>query len=228
MLPMPVASRFRVKSLQTALGACISITVTVMEQSVELPVASVARKVTVLVAPAAVGLLGKRLPLGRLGGTRVRVAPGQLSVSVGLGKVTFAPHLPTSLPTVMLGGQASTGFTLSFTDTNTEQVVVLPLTSVAVSVTLKLWPSSTPTGGFWEMLATPQASVALAKAATFGTGALQFASVMGAGQVSIGGVRSRTVTVATQLFTFPAWSVTVSTTVFWSASAQLKLVCDSA
>ena len=122
----PAAFRLRVKSLQITFGICISRTVTVNTQSVELPAASVARNVTVLVAPAAVGPLGNRLPLGRLGGTNATVAP-QLSLSTGLVNTSTAPHLSTSLFSTTSAGQfRKVGFWLSTTWMVISQVATLP------------------------------------------------------------------------------------------------------
>ena len=93
-------------------------------QVVVLPLASVARYVCVVVPN------GKNEPVARPA-MRVTTTPEQLSAAGGFNKDTFAPHLSTSLPTVMLAGQfVKVGATLSRIEIVLEQVVTLPLLSV--------------------------------------------------------------------------------------------------
>ena len=131
----PNASKFTVKSVQIAFGICLSKTVIVKMQSVELPAVSVARNVTVLVAPSGPAADGNADPLGKLGATSAAVTP-QLSVATGVANTTFALHRSTLLFTVILDGQLiKTGCCISCTITVTEQVAVLLLLSLTVYTT---------------------------------------------------------------------------------------------
>ena len=92
------------------------------------PAASVAVQVTVVVPG------GKKEPDA---GVQTAVTPGQLSLTVGSGKLTNAPLLPGSLKPLMSAGQVITGGSVSFTVTVNEQgALVLPAASVAVHVTV--------------------------------------------------------------------------------------------
>lgn len=62
------------------------------------------------------------------------VTPAQLSVAVGFTHVTGTLHMPGDVETVMFDGQlVKTGVSPSVTVIRKEQVVVLPLPSVAVN-----------------------------------------------------------------------------------------------
>lgn len=105
----------------------MSLTLTVKAQVEELPVPSVARKVTE-VTP-----MSKMEPEA---GPKIRVIVGeavQLSVAVALGKVTVAAHCPVVLPTVILPGQVIVGGVTSSKVTVNVQLWVLPAPSVAVN-----------------------------------------------------------------------------------------------
>jgi hypothetical protein len=125
-----------------------------------LPLASVAVYVCVVVPT------GKNAPVARPA-VRVTTTAEQLSAADGLNNVTFAPHLSTSLPTVMLAGQfVKVGAILSTIVIVFEQVLTLPLLSVAENVTTTLLPltcpKSLPATGFWVTLdKPPQLSVAV-------------------------------------------------------------------
>lgn len=109
----------------------MSFTLTVKVQVLVLPAASVAVDVTVVIPT------GKKLPEA---GTLVMVTPGQLSVAVGVNE-TFAPHWPAVLLTIIFAGQTMVGNCISLTLIVNVQVVVLPVASVAVHVTVVI-----PTG----------------------------------------------------------------------------------
>src|SRR5919204_163361 len=121
-------------------------------QMVLLPLASVAVLVTV-VTPT-----GKIVPLAGLLDT---VTPGQLSVAVTTN-VTLLAHTPGAAFTVRLAGQLITGNCVSFTVTVKLQLLLLPLASVAVLVTVV-----TPTGklvplaGLLDTVTPGQLSVAV-------------------------------------------------------------------
>jgi hypothetical protein len=106
-------------------GGVVSSTVTVNEQFVVLPDASVAVQVTVVV------------PFGNVepdGGVQDAVIPGQLSLDVAV-KLTTAEHCPESVPVVMFAGQFRVGASLSFTVTVNEQLAE-PSLLVAVQLTV--------------------------------------------------------------------------------------------
>jgi hypothetical protein len=129
----------------------------------------------------------------------------------------------------MLGGQTTTGAVLSLIVTGTSQLLVLPEPSVAVTVMVVepplMLPKATPAGGFCVSVTTEQLSASsVMPGSTFGTTSLQLDTVIGAGQVKVGAVTSRTVTSATQMLVLPAPSVTVSVTLFSPRFEQLKLV----
>ena len=130
---------------QIAVGGVISRTVTTHEQVAVLPVKSVARKVK-LVAP-----IGKVKPET---GPLVWVTAGilQLSVATGVEKVYMYPQVPASLLTVVLAGQeVNAGGTGSDTVIRAVHVLVLPLSSCAVKVTVT-GPggvSVLPAAGLW-------------------------------------------------------------------------------
>ena len=110
-------------------GACVSCTVTVNEHDPVFAEASVAVHVTV-VAPT-----GKVAPDA---GTQTTVAPGQLSVAVGVVKLTTAEHWPAALPVVMFAGHVTVGACVSVTVTVNEHVPsgLFAETSLAVHVTV--------------------------------------------------------------------------------------------
>ena len=142
---------------------------------------------------------------------------GQSSVAVGIEYVTTAVHLSTSVPTAILAGQLITGFVSSEIVTFTLQVDTLPLASVAVTVII-VWPplmlpNAEPGTGFCVRVTVPQLSASSSiPVNTSGTTSLQLATTIGAGQVNVGAMLSSTVTVATQVDTLPAASVTVKVT----------------
>ncbi len=106
---------------QLAVGASVSLTVTLKLHMPVFPAASVAVTVTGVVP------MPKKEPLA---GKAADVAPGQLSVGIGILKDTLAPHCPTLLLTVTLLGQLAVGASVSLTVT------------IAVHLSLKL-PSFT-------------------------------------------------------------------------------------
>ena len=162
-------------------------------------------------------------------GAATTVTPGQLSVADGLRNVTFAPHLSTSLPTVMFAGQfVKVGLMLSLIVTVAEQVEELPLPSVTVKVTTTelplTLPKSVPATGFCENTRLSQASVAVKVPSILGTRSSQLFTTTLAGQlVIVGLVTSLTVTVAAQTAKLFAGSLTVSVTMLSPTFEQLKL-----
>ena len=104
------------------------------------------------------------VPFGKVepeAGLHTKVAPGQLSLTVGL-KVTTALHWLGSLQTVMFAGHVIDGAWQSFTVTVNEQDRVLPLVSVAVHVTVVVPLAKTePEAGAQDVVAPGQLSVAV-------------------------------------------------------------------
>jgi hypothetical protein len=104
-----------------------AVTVTVKLQAVPgFPDASVGVQVTVVVP---------REKVEPLAGTQTNVAPGQLSLTTGLVKVTLVLH-PIVTLVVTLAGQAMVGACTSETVTVNVHALVVPTASVAVHVTV--------------------------------------------------------------------------------------------
>ena len=128
------------------------MTVTVKVHVDRLPCASVAVLVTVVVPTA------KLLPLA---GLLLTLVTGQLSLAVTL-KVTLLEHAPNAALTVRFAGQASCGGCVSLTVTEKVQVLLLPLLSWAVLVTVVVpLGKAKPLAGTLETLATAQLSLAV-------------------------------------------------------------------
>src|SRR5262245_50953023 len=127
--------------------------VTVNVQLLELPLASVAVLVTVVTPTANV------LPLG---GVLTRLVTLQLSVALTLKVTLLRLQRPASVFNTRLAGQVVVGFCVSSTVTVKVQLLVLPLASVAVLVTV-VTPTANvlPLGGTLTRLVTLQLSVAL-------------------------------------------------------------------
>jgi hypothetical protein len=131
---------------QLMAGNCVSRTVTVKVQVLLLPLLSRATFVTVVVPT------GKAAPLA---GVLVMLVTAQLSVAVKTN-VTLLAHEPRAALTVMLVEQVIEGGCVSVTVTVKEQVLVLPLPSVATK-RLVVTP-----GGKVEPLAEPAVCVSVA------------------------------------------------------------------
>lgn len=132
-------------------GFWLSLTVTVKLQVAVLLEASVAVQVTVVT------------PLWKVepdAGEQDAVAPGQLSVGVGVAYVATAEQSPAAVLSVMFAGQVMLGFCVSFTRTVNVQVAVLLEASVAVQVTVVVptWKVE-PDAGEQEAVAPGQLSV---------------------------------------------------------------------
>lgn len=104
-----------------------TITLTLNEQVLVFPDASVAVQVTVVVTGE------KKEPDA---GVQTAVTPGQLSLTVGSGKFTNAPFRPGSLNIVISAGQVITGGSVSFTVMVNEHEADPPQGSVTVQVTV--------------------------------------------------------------------------------------------
>ena len=95
-------------------------------------------------------------------GTHATVAPGQLSETCG-AKVARTEHRPGSVCKVMFVGQEMTGSSVSLTVTVKEQVLELPLGSVAVQSTgrtplLNRLPDGGLQARLYEQLSVPLAA----------------------------------------------------------------------
>lgn len=133
-------------------------TVTVKLQVAELPDVSVAVHVTVVVPT------GKTEPLA---GLHIEVPPGQLSDTVGGGKVTVAPleiGQVCATTAVTFVGQAIVGGSVSLTVIVNEQLAVLPEASSTLHVTVVMPLGKVePEGGLHTGVPTAwQLSVAVA------------------------------------------------------------------
>jgi hypothetical protein len=127
-------------------GGWLSLTLTVNVQVAVLPEESGVVQVTVVVP------FGKKDPDAgeQTGGP----APGQLSLIVGAGYVTTAPHWFGSLDTDLLAGQVIVGGCVSFTVTVKEQLG--PAVDVQVTVVVPLGKNEPDAG---EQLTVPQVPV---------------------------------------------------------------------
>jgi hypothetical protein len=106
-------------------GACVSVTITSNEHVDELPAASVAVYVTVVV------------PIGKLSPVLKSEVNCGLHASVAVGAVHVTGVWQAVACTVMFDGQLlMTGACVSFTITSNEHVDELPVSSVAVYVTV--------------------------------------------------------------------------------------------
>jgi hypothetical protein len=190
---------------QVICGGCVSLTVTVKLQVLLLPLPSRAVLVTV-VTP-----MGKAKPLA---GTLVTLASAQLSLAV-MVKLTLLEQTPGAAFTMRFAGQVICGSCVSLTVTVKLHVLLLPLLSRAVPVTVV-----TPTGkakplaGLLETLVTAQLSLALTvKVALLVQPPGSAFTVKFAGQVMAGGCVSFTVTVKLQALLLPLLSRAVFVTI---------------
>jgi hypothetical protein len=181
----------------------LSITVTTCVAVAVLPAPSVTVQTTVVV------------PSGNVAGALFTTL-----ATVQLSAVTVFPKLGITAPqlalaeTVNAAGAVIVGFVLSFTVTNWVTVVVLPLLSVTVHVTV-VAPKAKTLGALLVTLAIVQLSVAVGKpSATLNAAQELFAvTTTFAGAVTTGACVSVTVTVCVAVVVLPALSVTVQTTV---------------
>jgi hypothetical protein len=191
------------------------LTVTVKVQVFVLPEVSVAVQVTVVT------------PIGKFeadGGMQVVVTPGQLSDVFGENP-TAAEFWPKGAVTMALLGQVMVGDSVSLTVTVKLQLLVLPLESVAVQLTVVTpFENVEPEGGLHTTVTlAEQLSVALTENVMFEAehwpGSV--GRIMLEGHVIVGGVWSRTTTNCWQVAVFPLVSDTVQVTTFVPAGKLL-------
>ena len=147
----------------------------------------------------------------------VTPATAQLSLVTGVPRLTLVALQPELAETITSGGQVIEGAWVSLTVTVKVQVLLLPLASVAVLVTVV-----TPIGKvepevrLLTRLVTEQLSVALTLKVTLLRLHKPASAVRTrlAGQVIKGALVSRTMTRCTQLLVLPLVSVTVQVTKF--------------
>jgi len=134
-------------------GGCVSSTVTLNVQVLLFPLRSVAVLVTI------VNPTGKSLPLG---GTLTTLVTVQLSLALTVNITLLRPHRPKSANNTRLLEHVITGSSVSRIDTVNVQVLVFPLASVAVLVTVVVptW-NVLPLAGTLTRFVTRQLSVAL-------------------------------------------------------------------
>jgi hypothetical protein len=190
---------------QLITGTWLSITVTMNEQVLVLPLPSVAVLVTVWTPTVIV------LPEAGLDTT---VALPQLSLAVTV-KFTVVVQSPASAFRLKPDGHVITGAWLSTTVTVKEQVAVLPLPSVAVLVTVVV-PTLNTVPEFWldTTAALPQLSLAVTEKVTVveQRPASAFWLKLN-GQLMAGAWESVTVTTKEHVEVFPLPSVAVPVTV---------------
>src|SRR2546425_8292710 len=197
------------------LGLCVSRTVTVNEQVLVLCAASKAVQVTVVVPSANVlPLAGKQVTLS---------LPSTMSLAVAV-KVTVAPAALVA-SAVIGAGQLTVGAVVSRTVTANEQVLVLCAASKAVQVTVVLPRAKVlPLAGEQVTLSVPSTmSLAVAVKVTVAPAALVASAVIGAGQLTVGAVVSRTVTANEQVLVLCAASKAVQVTVVLPRANVLPL-----
>jgi galactitol-specific phosphotransferase system IIC component len=149
----------------------------------------------------------------------------QLSVAVTLYVTLLREHSPASAGKIRLDGQFRAGFSASVTVTVNTQLLLLPLASVAVLVTVVV-PSGNvlPLGGLLTRFVTAQLSEVMSAKFTLRLhwpGSV--VSVRFVGQISSGFSLSVTVTVNVQLLRLPLASVTVLVTVVVPTGKVLPL-----
>ena len=172
-------------------GRIVSLTVTVNEQRLVLPLLSVATQMTVLTP-----LLKNEL----LGGLQATVTPPQLSVAVA-EKITRARHSLVSVLTTMSLGQTICGFSTSRTITRNAQVLELLLASRAVHVTEFVpFRKVLPDGGTHVTVTIEQLSdVCVPKKTTASQRPVAVFTSISDGHCRAGASASRTVTVNWQV-----------------------------
>jgi len=137
----------------------LALTVMVKVQVLVLPAASVAMQVTGVV------------PNGKVepdGGLQLAVTPGQLSVTIGAGKLTGKEFAPTAALATILAGQVIAGGWESLTVTVNAHSLVFPDASVATQFTVVTpFGKVEPDGGVHTTVTPGQLSVAVAVNVTF-------------------------------------------------------------
>ena len=189
---------------QVSTGGWLSITATVKEQALVLPLASVAVQVTVVTPLANVAPLL---------GTQLTEPPGQLSVNEAV-KLTTREHTPAAVFVVIFPGQTATGGSASLTVTENVQALVLPLESVVVHVTV-VTPllNVLPLAGLQAPDPPEQLSMNVAVKFTTRVQAPEAVLVtIFAGHIVPGSWLSLTVTVNVQVFVLPLVSEAVQVT----------------
>jgi len=137
------------------------------------------------------------------GGTQLKFAPGQLSITDGVGKFTAGEHWPGDAVTATLDGHTTLIRSISLTVTVNEHVAVAPPASVATQLTVVVpMAKLEPVGGEQTTLANGQLSTATGvKKLTVAVHLPgSFTWIMPAGQDRLGArLVARTVAVATLL-----------------------------
>ena len=218
MAPLPLALSCTLTSWQEAVGAISSTTVTVAVQVLEFPLKSVAVKVIVCLPTSAQSKIFLSGPIIIM--PQASLEP--LSMSANESK-----PLPLASIWTVASWQETVGAILSSTVTVALQVLKLPLTSVAVSVT-----SCSPTSVqpklllFRERPAMPQASKEPLSICSGVMVAWPFSSnwIVISWHLASGVILSSTVTIAEQVLELPFSSVTMRVTVCSPTSLQSKLL----
>src|SRR5206468_3925265 len=178
--------------------------------------ASKAVQVTVVLPSAKVlPLAGKQVTLS---------VPSTMSLAVAV-KVTVAPAALVA-SAVIGAGQLTVGAVVSRTVTANEQVLVLCAASKALQVTVVLPRAKVlPLAGKQVTASVPSTmSLAVAVKVTVAPAALVASAVIGAGQLTVGAVVSRTVTANEQVLVLCAASKALQVTVVLPKANMLPLV----
>ncbi len=222
----PFASSWTVMFWQTAVGSTLSSTVTVASQVETFPFTSVTVSVTVFVPTWEQSKSCVVFPP-----SIVHEAIPQLSIEPPSISIELMVTSPLASNWTVMFWQIAVGDIVSSTVTSASHVLIFPLTSVTVKVIVL-----TPT---WEqsklilvfppstvMEAIPQFSVEPPSMSTelIETTPPELNWTIISWQTAVGVIVSSTVTIASQVLTFPFTSVTVSVTVFAPTSEQSKLV----
>ena len=202
ILAFPVASMVTEISCTTAVGAVLSITVTICVAVTEFPELSVTVHITEV------------LPSGNAVGALLLTDIVQLSLVVGVPKTTLVAVHPVLASTVISAGAVRLGTSVSTTVTNCVAVLVFSDPSVTVHVTV-VSPNGNAAGASFERNAPVQLSPAagVPKLTLVAVHPVLVSTVTFAGAVMLGISSSTTVTTCVTTAVFPELSVTVHVTV---------------
>ena len=218
VLALPVASRYRVMFWQTAVGATVSRTVTVVLQALVFPLRSTMVRVT--------ETLGTSMQV-KVVWLATRVAMPQLSLLPPSRSSSRMLAVPLPSSSRVRGWQTAVAARLSCTVTTAVQELVLPEASATARVTVLL-PMLEQKKRSWlsARVSIPQLSLeplsiwALVMVATPAASRL---TLMG-WQTAFGGMISETMASAVQEAVLPEASVTVMVTLLLPRLAQVKVV----
>src|SRR6185436_4825468 len=200
---------------QVTVGGVVSWTLTVKVQVPVLPWASVEEQVTVVVPIAKVlALAGEQVTAS---------VPSTMSLAEAVKLATVPAALVASI--IILAGQVTVGGVVSWTLTVKVQVPVLPWASVEEQVTVVVPIAKVLALAGEQVTASVPSTMSLAEAVKLATvpAALVASIIILAGQVTVGGVVSSTLTVKVQVPVLPWTSVEEQVTVVIPIAKVLAL-----